>query len=218
MDLLQETFSFVQTPRFPQNIPLQQEIPPVQVVVMTEDRNNSRIPSPPKQEPLVNFYDRIRWKGQTVQNQWTQNPPVSSEPPLSPEPSPIPPQVPPRENLFRNPLPPATSTRTSTREGSLSQQVDSPQQIELPPTSPFGHVTTFYVPSQKPNRTTAEQLEIVLIQSFDILPLSPLYVDYAKGTAKVTGLVATEADKLKAEQILLTQPGVKRVENLLKVE
>ena len=58
-------------------------------------------------------------------------------------------------------------------------------------------------------------LEEMLLRSPEVHLLSPVEVKFSNGVATVRGLVSDETNKKKAEEILLTAPGVKNVQNQL---
>lgn len=57
----------------------------------------------------------------------------------------------------------------------------------------------------------------MLLSARDITILSPIQVKYQNGTVLLRGLVANEADRVRAGEILLTSPYVKQVNNQMSV-
>ena len=82
-----------------------------------------------------------------------------------------------------------------------------------------------YIPPPTPQQIAAAEkktlekfqigLEEMLLRSPEVHLLSPVEVKFSGGVATVRGLVADETHKVKAEEILLTAPGVNKVQNLL---
>ena len=60
-----------------------------------------------------------------------------------------------------------------------------------------------------------EYLETQLLRSPDVNPLSPIQVSYVDGTVTVRGVVPTPNARLAAGKILLSNPQVKKVNNLM---
>lgn len=68
-----------------------------------------------------------------------------------------------------------------------------------------------------PNQEVQEYLELMLLRSPTVNPLSPIQVLYAGGTATVRGIVPAEINRLEAGRILLSDPRVSTVDNRLTV-
>lgn len=153
-------------------------------------------PAPPRQERIVNYYQRMAKRQRTRQ---------VSQPEITPE----------EQNQIEQ-------DRQWLRELGREELEIRKRTETLPPSGvpydEYPESQTYVIPPQRPIRDMAQKLEIVLIQSLDVLPLSPLFVSFENGTATVTGTVVGESDRLRAEQILLEQPGVEQVVNHLKVE
>jgi len=79
----------------------------------------------------------------------------------------------------------------------------------------FG-MTTYSIPVD-PVAEREKQLEYALVQSPEISFYSSFQAKYEDGTVTITGLVGSSQQRQTAERILLTQPGVKNVQNLLAV-
>lgn len=60
-----------------------------------------------------------------------------------------------------------------------------------------------------------EELEGQLLSSPDVTPLSPVQIDFQDGVATVRGVVPTPTARVAAGKILLADPRVKRVNNLM---
>ena len=83
--------------------------------------------------------------------------------------------------------------------------------------NPLGYGMTTYTIPVDPVAEREKQLEYALAQSPEISFFSPFQAKIENGTATITGLVGSEQQKQAAERILLAQPGVKNVQNLLAV-
>ena len=68
-----------------------------------------------------------------------------------------------------------------------------------------------------PNASVREYLELMLLRSPTVNPLSPIQVTFDGGRATVRGIVPAETNRLEAGRILLTDPRVKTVDNKLTV-
>jgi len=77
-------------------------------------------------------------------------------------------------------------------------------------------MSTYTIPVD-PVAEREKQLEYALAGSPEISFYSPFQVKFDSGTVTVTGLVGSEQQRQTAERILLVQPGVKTVHNLLVV-
>ncbi|MDO5554670.1 MAG: BON domain-containing protein [Planctomycetia bacterium] len=62
-----------------------------------------------------------------------------------------------------------------------------------------------------------EHLELLLLQSPLVHPLSPVQVEFRDGTATVRGVVPKQENRIEAGKVLLTEPRVLRVDNKLSV-
>lgn len=77
---------------------------------------------------------------------------------------------------------------------------------------------SFPPPAPTPEQTQQafqEYLEMQLLRSPDVNPLSPIEVSYQGGVATVRGVVPTPSARIKAGNILLADPRVSRVNNLM---
>lgn len=72
-------------------------------------------------------------------------------------------------------------------------------------------------PPADPNAAIREYLELMLLRSPTVNPLSPIQVTYANGRATVRGIVPAETNRIEAGRILLTDPRVQTVDNKLTV-
>ena len=72
-------------------------------------------------------------------------------------------------------------------------------------------------PPADPNAAVREYLELMLLRSPTVNPLSPIQVIYANGRATVRGIVPAETNRIEAGRILLTDPRVQTVDNKLTV-
>lgn len=70
---------------------------------------------------------------------------------------------------------------------------------------------------QDPTAAFKEYLELMLLRSPDVNPLSPIQVTYSRGVATIQGIVPTDKHKLAAGKILLSDSRVKAVDNRLTV-
>lgn len=70
---------------------------------------------------------------------------------------------------------------------------------------------------QDPTAAFQEYLELMLLRSPEVNPLSPIQVTYSRGVATIQGIVPTDKHKLAAGQILLSDSRVKAVDNRLSV-
>ena len=77
-------------------------------------------------------------------------------------------------------------------------------------------ITTYTIPVH-PMAERERQLEYALVQSPVVSFYSSFKAKFEKGTVTVTGIVGSEEQRQEAERILLAQPGVQRVQNLLTV-
>lgn len=68
-----------------------------------------------------------------------------------------------------------------------------------------------------PNASVREYLELMLLRSPTVNPLSPIQVTFDGGRATVRGIVPAEMNRVEAGRILLTDPRVKTVDNKLTV-
>lgn len=68
-----------------------------------------------------------------------------------------------------------------------------------------------------PNQEIQEYLELMLLRSPMVNPLSPIQVLYDGGKATVRGIVPADINRLEAGRILLTDPRVSTVDNRLTV-
>lgn len=155
---------------------------------------------PPRQKRIPNYYQRMPKRDRTR--------PV-------PESAPEPVQT--EERLRPSEQDQQWMRQLGREEMAIRQPTSALSQHEFPfnedPEPDF-----YVIPPQKPIRDMGQKLELALIQSLEILPRSPLFVSFENGIATVSGIVAGESDRLRAEQILLEQPGVGQVINNLKVE
>ncbi len=70
---------------------------------------------------------------------------------------------------------------------------------------------------QNPTAAFQEYLELMLLRSPEVNPLSPVKVTFSNGIATVQGIVPTQNHKLAAGKILLSDSRVKSVDNRLSV-
>lgn len=68
---------------------------------------------------------------------------------------------------------------------------------------------------EEAERAFREYLEAQLLRSPDVNPLSPVQVDYSDGVATIRGIVPNPSARLAAGKILLADPRVTRVNNLM---
>lgn len=195
-----------------------------QVVLHQQVMSQQQVVSQKKEElsqhkPVkpLNFYERMAQQRELSRQKSSKIPPESLGPPSqeyfhSPQQFPL--QYSPQQRWMRD----------SVTENQSPQPFPPMAPSTVPPEFPLespvtmSPVTTFWIPSRQPTRDVAEQLELALIQNMDILPLSPILVTLENSTATVRGLVATEADRTKAEQILLAHPQIQKVQNELIVD
>jgi len=81
----------------------------------------------------------------------------------------------------------------------------------------FGMSSTTYFIPVNPVAEREKQLEFALAQSPEISFYSSFQAKIENDTVTVTGLVGSEKQRQTAERILLAQPGVKKVQNLMIV-
>lgn len=82
----------------------------------------------------------------------------------------------------------------------------------------LGNAWTFSLASRTPAeqyQLFIEELEGQLLSSPEVTPLSPVQVDFQDGVATVRGVVPTPTARMAAGKILLANPEVKRVNNLM---
>ncbi|MHB8897703.1 MAG: BON domain-containing protein [Thermoguttaceae bacterium] len=95
--------------------------------------------------------------------------------------------------------------------GGQEDEIRSVLQLGFIPPNPAS-----VMPSRAP-AAVASELAGRMERSTRIQKLSPLQVSIAQGTATLRGSVATEHDRLLAERLVLLEPGIGKVENLLQV-
>ena len=92
----------------------------------------------------------------------------------------------------------------------------APQQDQPLPSAAFPPM-----PMADPRGETTEQiqqqLQLLLLRSPQVNPLSPIEVTFQDGKATIQGVVPTETHRLEAGRILLTDSRVKSVDNRLTV-
>lgn len=104
--------------------------------------------------------------------------------------------------------------------GNLSQTMESAlPPVQMIPIGPNGGSGIPLAPPQQANPTASlgEYLELLLLRSPQVNPVSPIQVIFDNGTATVRGIVPTQSHRMEAGRLLLTDPRVKKVNNLLSV-
>lgn len=121
-------------------------------------------------------------------------------------------------------LPPATGMTGSPNlfGGGLNQPAFSGNDAMFQ--QPTGTPAPLPIPPAMSQPTAAqlqesfrEYLELLLLRSPNVNPLSPIEVRFQEGTATIRGVVPTQAHRIEAGRILLTDPRVKTVDNKLTI-
>lgn len=116
------------------------------------------------------------------------------------------------EQLPLEQLPPATTSATSRATSPTGSPVTSPDNRQSLPLLPSRGE-----PRGESAEQIQDQLQLLLLRSPQVNPLSPIEVTFQDGKATIQGVVPSQTHRLEAGRILLTDSRVQSVDNRLTV-
>ena len=108
-------------------------------------------------------------------------------------------------NLWNNAQANANAAAVSRLGGGLNLMGQSGGALSFPPVRTEADDYRMYI----------EYLEAQLLRNPDVNPLSPIQIDYQNGVATVRGVVPTPSARVAAGKILLADPNIRQVNNML---
>ena len=108
-------------------------------------------------------------------------------------------------NLWNNAQANANAADVSRLGGGLNLMGPNGGALSFPPVRTEADDYRMYI----------EYLEAQLLRNPDVNPLSPIQIDYQNGVATVRGVVPTPSARVAAGKILLADPNIRQVNNML---